>query len=174
MEGAPQAATADHRESGTGRKLLLSAAALGATGAVTNRLDVDATGLSPSASVHRTFDVVNSASTTFSTFTLSTTATTSSLLDTDAVDGLQVRLERCTTAWTESGSAPGYTYSCSGTRTQALAFRPVAMTAVPLGSMQSATPGGTDHLLLTEHLPTTADNTFQNQTSAFTFTVDAA
>ena len=48
------------------------------------------------------------------------------------------------------------------------------MTAVPLGSMQSATPGGTDQLLLTEHLPTTADNTFQNQTSAFTFTVDAA
>ena len=85
-----------------------------------------------------------------------------------------MRLERCTTAWTESGSAPGYAYSCSGTRTEVLAFRPVAMTAVPLGSMQSAAPGGTDHLMLTERLPTTADNSFQNLTSAITFTVAAA
>ena len=201
-DGAPE------RELGTGRKLLLSAAAIGvslavavtgtyaafsasvsrghtvstgvpvlafgATGAPTNRLDIDAVGLSPGDSLYRAFDVTNAGSTVFTSFTLSAVATTSSILDTDTTNGLKVRLERCSVAWTESGSAPRYSYTCSGTRSTVLTSRPAVMTAQPLTGMQAGAQGGTDHLLLTETLPATADNTFQNKTSALTFTVDAA
>jgi hypothetical protein len=47
------------------------------------------------------------------------------------------------------------------------------MASVPLAGMASASPNGTDHLLLTETLPSTADNSFQNQMTAVTFTFNA-
>lgn len=147
---------------------------LGATGAATNRLGVDALNLAPGESVYRSFDVTNGGTSSFATMTLSTEATTSSVLDTDAVNGLQARVERCSAPWTESGTSPALTYTCSGTRSTVVALRPVRMTSVPLTGMASATPDGTDHLLLTEMLPASADNTFVNQMSALTFTVNAS
>ncbi len=196
------------REVGVGRKLLLSAAALGsslavaatgtyaafsasvadghsvatgtaqlvlgAAGSAANRLAVDAVDLSPGDTVQRAFDLRNSGTTDLATFTLTTTGTAASPLYTDTVHGLQVRLERCTVPWTEAGSAPGYTYGCTGSRTTVLAYRPVAMTAQALSGMLAGQPGGTDHLLLTEHLPTTADNTFQGEAATVTYVVDAA
>lgn len=147
---------------------------LGATGAVTNRLGIDALNIAPGESFHRAFDVTNQGTTTFATMTLSSDATTSSILDTDAVNGLQARVERCTTPWVESGTSPAFTYTCSGTRSTVVAVRPVRMTSVPLTGLASAAPGGTDHLMLTEMLPATADNTFVNQMSALTFTINAS
>ena len=147
---------------------------LGSAGAATNRLDVNATGLAPGEFVYRAFDVTNSGTTRFTAFTLSSVAGTSSLLDTDPVHGLTVRLQRCSVPWSESGSDPNYTYSCPGVLTEVLGPRPVVMAGQPLSAMASAVPGGTDHLLLTESLPATADNSFQGLTSALTFTVDAA
>ena len=43
-----------------------------------------------------------------------------------------------------------------------------------LASMVSAAPSGVDHLLLTETLPSTADNSFQNLVSSVTFTLQAS
>jgi spore coat-associated protein N len=199
---------APRRELGTGRKLVLSAAALGAsvavavtgttaafsasagrghslstgvpqlvlgaTGGATNRLDVDAVNLSPGEPVYRAFDVTNSGTTRFTAFTLVSTVNPHSPLDTDTTNGLKVRLERCSTPWSESGSGASLAYTCSGTRTEVLASRPVAMTGQALGPMDAATPGATDHLLLTEMLSPTADNGFQGLSTALTFTINAA
>ena len=146
---------------------------LGATGAATNRLGVDTTGLSPGSSFAKAFDLTNAGSTYFTSYSMTTSFATSSLLDTDAVNGLQVRLERCSDPWVESGTLPAFSYSCPGTRTTVVAYRPIAMSAVPLTGMASVTPGATDHMLLTELLPSTADNSFQNLSTAVTFTFDA-
>ena len=146
---------------------------LGATGGVGNRLDVDTTGLSPGDSFAKAFDITNAGSTDFTSYSMTTSFATSSLLDTDAADGLQVRLERCSDPWVESGTLPAFSYACPGTRTTVVAFRPIAMSAVPLAGMASAVPGATDHMLLTEMLPTTAGNAFQNLSTAVVFTFDA-
>ena len=146
---------------------------LGATGAATNRLGIDATGLAPGNVVYRAFDITNSGTVPFTSYTLSSTATTSSLLDTDLTRGLQARVERCSLPWAESGTSPSFTYTCPGTRTDMVASRPVIMVSVPLAGMSSAAPDGTDHLLLSETLPTGADNSFQNQMTAVTFTFNA-
>src|SRR5918912_1328659 len=89
--------------------------ALGATGAATNRLNIGASAIAPGDTIQRSVDLLNTGTIALSTVTLTTTATTSSLLDTDATNGLQMTIDRCSVAWTETGSAPAYTYSCSGT-----------------------------------------------------------
>lgn len=101
-------------------------------------------------------------------------ATSTSRLYTDATNGLQFTLQRCPTAWSETGPAPNYTYTCSATPTEVLPLRPVSTSAQALTGMQSAVAGGTDHLLLIEKLSPTADNTFQNLSIDLTFTIDAA
>ncbi|WP_143028742.1 hypothetical protein [Quadrisphaera sp. DSM 44207] len=147
---------------------------LGATGTAANRLGVDALALAPGDVYRRAFDVTNSGTAAFAAYTVSTTATTSSLLDTDGTNGLQVKLERCSAPWTETGTGPALAYTCPGTTALALPARRVAMTAVPLSGMLSAAPGGTDHMLLTVTLPATADNSFQNQMSAITYTFNGS
>ena len=64
--------------------------ALGATGAATNRLTLSATGLVPGDTVQRSFDLSNTGSQGLASVTLSTVASPSSLLDTDATQGLQM------------------------------------------------------------------------------------
>lgn len=147
---------------------------LGATGTLANRLGVDAIGLGPGDLVYRAFDLSNTGSTTFTAMAMSTEVTTSSILDTDTVNGLQSQLESCSSVWTESGTTPNFTYSCSGTRTTVIPFRPVGMTNVPMNALLSRTGGGTDHLLVTEKLPSTADNTFINKMTALTYAFTAS
>src|SRR5260370_41794549 len=89
--------------------------ALGATGASTNRLNVNASGVAPGDTIQRSFDLLDQGSLNLASITLTTTATASSLLDTDATNGLQMVIDRCSLAWTEAGTAPAYTYTCSGT-----------------------------------------------------------
>ncbi|MGO4651590.1 hypothetical protein AB4068_07825 [Arthrobacter sp. 2RAF22] len=86
--------------------------------------------------------------------------------------GLQVTVDNCSTAWTEAGTAPAYTYTCSGTTTSVLASRPVIGANLTLANLTSVTAGHTDNLRVTLTLPSTADNTLQNQSStiAFSFT----
>ena len=146
---------------------------LGTTGTAANRLGVDATNLGPGDSVYRAFDVTNAGTITFTALTVSTEITTSSLLDTDPVNGLKGQLESCSNPWTESGTSPAFTYTCTGTRAPVLATRPVAMAGQPLPGLKSLRPGGTDHLLLTETLPLSADNRFINQLTALTYTFNA-
>ncbi len=149
------------------------AIALGAAGTATNRLTLGASGLVPSDTAARAVQLTNAAGNQgLSGITLSTLASPSSLLDTDAVNGLQLTIQSCPTAWTEAGTSPAYTYTCTGTATTVLASRPVSIpagSAVTLPGLNSLAGGGTDNLLSTETFPTAAGNTLQTQTSNVTF-----
>ena len=149
--------------------------ALGATGASTNRLNVNASGVAPGDTIQRSFDLINQGSLNLASITLTTTATASSLLDTDATNGLQMVIDRCTLAWTEAGTAPAYTYTCSGTTTAVLASRAVIGSALALSNLTDLItgPSGPDHLKLTLTLPSGAGNTFQGLTSTLTYSFNA-
>ena len=84
---------------------------------------VGATAIAPGDTIQRSVDLINSGSLDLASVTLTTTATTSSLLDTDATNGLQMVIDKCSVAWTEAG--PPYTYTCSGSTSSVLASRAV-------------------------------------------------
>jgi spore coat-associated protein N len=144
--------------------------ALGATGAVTNRLTVNATSIVPGDTIQRSVDLTNSSSDPLGSVSLTTTAAPSSLLDTDGTNGLQMTITSCSVPWTESGTSPAFTYSCSGSTSTVLASRAVIGSNISLSSLNvlsSAT--GTDHLRVTLTLPSSAGNTFQGLSSTITY-----
>ena len=143
--------------------------ALGNTGASTNRLTVNASGLVPGDTVQRSFDITNTGSQDMASVTLTNTASPSSLLDTDTTHGLQMVVDRCSAAWTESGSSPAFSYSCSGSTTTILSSRPVIQSALAMSGLSALTAGGTDHLRLTLTFPSTAGSTFQGLSSTLTY-----
>ncbi len=151
--------------------------ALGASGTANNRLDVAATGVVPGDTIQRAVNVSNTGNQDFASISLTTTATTSSLLDTDATNGLQMVIERCSVAWTESGSAPAYTYTCSGTTSTVVSSRAIIGAGVTFGNVL-LTAGSTNNLRVTVTLPSAAGNSLQGLTSvisyAFTGTQRAA
>ena len=140
---------------------------LGATGASTNRMTVSATNLVPTDSYYRSFDLINSGTKAFSAITLTTTASPSSLLDTDATNGLQMVIQKCSVAWTETGGPP-YTYTCGGTTTSVLASTAVIATNIALSNI-TLTANTDNYLRVTLTLPSTAGNTFQGLSSTITF-----
>jgi spore coat-associated protein N len=152
--------------------------ALGATGASTNRLNVNASAIAPGDTIQRSVDLIDQGTLDLASVTLTTTASPSSLLDTDATNGLQMVIDRCSAAWTESGSAPAYTYTCSGSTSTVLASRAVIGSGLSLSNLSATTAGNTDHLRVTLTFPSGAGNTLQNQSStisyAFTGTQRAA
>jgi spore coat-associated protein N len=141
--------------------------ALGATGAATNRLNVGASALAPGDTVQRSVDLTNSGSIDLAGVTLTTTASPSSLLDTDTTNGLQMVVDKCSVAWTEAG--PPYTYTCSGTTSSVLASRAVIGSNLSLSNLGVTASGATDHLRVTLTLPGGAPNTLQNQSSTITY-----
>jgi spore coat-associated protein N len=141
--------------------------ALGASGAATNRLNVGASALAPGDTVQRSVDLTNSGSIDLAGVTLTTTASPSSLLDTDATNGLQMVIDKCSVAWTEAG--PPYTYSCSGATSSVLASRAVIGSTLSLSNLGVTAPGATDHLRVTLTLPSGAPNSLQNQNSTITY-----
>src|SRR3954463_747870 len=146
--------------------------ALGAPGAA-NRLTVNATGIAPGDTMQRAFQLSNSGTIDLAGApTLTTTASPSSLLDTDGTNGLQMVLDKCSVAWTEAGSSPAYTYTCGGTTTSVLASRAVIGSSVSLSNISDLVTGGSgpDYLRLTLTLPSGAGNTFQNLSSTLTYT----
>ena len=148
--------------------------ALGGSGSAANRLDVAATGLVPGDTVQRAVALSNSGSQDLSAVTLTTTASPSSVLDTDATHGLQVTIDRCSVAWTEAAvSGGGYTYTCTGgTTSTVLASRAIIGANLSLANLTSVTAGQTDNLRVTVSLPAAASNDFQGKSStvAFEFT----
>ena len=142
--------------------------ALGATGAATNRLNIGASALAPGDTIQRSVDLTNSGSLDLASVTLTTTASPSSALDTDTTNGLQMVIDKCSQAWTESG--PPYTYTCGGTTTSVVASRAVIGSNLALSNLSSTTSGSTDHLRVTLTLPSGAGNTLQNQSSTITYT----
>jgi spore coat-associated protein N len=146
--------------------------ALGATGASTNRLTVGASNVVPGDTIQRTADLINNGGASadnLSSIVLSTTASPSSLLDTETVNGLQMVIEKCSVPWTEGGSAPAYTYTCSGTTSTVLASRAVIGANIALSNLSSLTTGSTDHLRVTLTLPAAAPNTMQGLTSTISY-----
>jgi predicted ribosomally synthesized peptide with SipW-like signal peptide len=141
--------------------------ALGATGAATNRLNVGASALAPGDTIQRSVDLTNSGSIDLAGVTLTTTASPSSLLDTDATNGLQMVVDKCSVAWTEAG--PPFTYTCSGSTSSVLASRAVIGSNLSLSNLGVTAPGATDHLRVTLTLPSGADNSFQNKSSTITY-----
>jgi len=142
--------------------------ALGATGASTNRLTVNATAIAPGDTIQRSVDLINQGSIDLASITLTTTASPSSALDTDATNGLQMAIDKCSVAWTEAG--PPYTYTCSGTTSTVLASRAVIGSNLALSNLSSTTNGATDHLRVTLTFPSGAPNSLQNLSSTITYT----
>ena len=142
--------------------------ALGTPGAA-NRLNVAASGVVPGDTIQRAVALSNNGNQNLSAVTLTTAASPSSLLDTDTTNGLQVKVEKCSNAWVEAGTAPAYTYTCTGTTSTVLAQRAVVGSNMALNNLGSTTAGATDNLRVTMSLPTAADNAFQNKSSVVSF-----
>jgi spore coat-associated protein N len=144
--------------------------ALGATGASTNRLTVGATGLVPGDTVQRSFDLTNTGNQDLASLALTTTATTSSLLDTDATNGLQMVIDKCSSSWVEVGTS-AYTYTCplGSTQTTVVASRAVIGSNITLSGLNALSTGGTDHLRVTLSLPSAAGNSLQGLSSTISY-----
>src|SRR6476646_8705635 len=79
---------------------------LGTAGGTDNRLTVAAANIVPGDTIQRAVKLSNLGNADLSAVALTTAATTSSVLDTDAANGLQLAIDKCSVAWTESGPAP--------------------------------------------------------------------
>jgi len=143
---------------------------LGATGASTNRLTIAATGVAPGDTIQRSVDLINGGN-DMNAITLTTTASPSSVLDTDVSNGLQMVIDKCSAPWTEAGTSPAFTYVCTGpaTTSTVLVSRAVIGSNLALSNLGTLTGGATDHLRVTLTLPSAADNTFQNKTSTLSY-----
>lgn len=145
------------------------AIALGSAGTATNRLTVGASNIVPGDTIQRQLQLSNTGTDSLASIALTTTASPSSLLDTDTTNGLQMGVQSCSTAWTEAGTSPAYTYTCSGTTSTVLASRAVIGSNLTLPGLNSLAPNGVDHLLVTLTLPSSATNAMQNQSSTISF-----
>jgi len=144
---------------------------LGAAGPA-NRLTLGASGILPGDTMQRAVDLSNTASAgndALASITLTTTASPSSALDTDTTNGLQMTIDSCSQAWTESGTSPAYTYTCGGTTKSVLASRAVIGANLALSNLASLASATTDHLRVTLSLPQTAPNSMQNISDQLTF-----
>ncbi|MGY1740633.1 MULTISPECIES: TasA family protein [unclassified Blastococcus] len=120
-------------------------------------------GFLPGDSMTRAVTLTNSGTSPLSSVTLATTATVSSVLDTNTTNGLKLTVKSCDVPWTQGGSATAPTYTCGGTVTD-LGTTPVVSNRT-LAGLKSLNPGGTDHLTFSISLPAGADNTFQDKSS---------
>ena len=110
-------------------------------------------------------DLVNSGNTALGTVSLGSTATASSVLDTDPVNGLQLKVESCSLPWTVSNSV----WTCAGTKKNLYAGRMV-VSNFALSGAASLVAGGVDHLLLTASLPSSAStDAYQGASSSLRF-----
>ena len=155
--------------SSTSASHTIATGTLSLTSGPTNRLGTGASAIAAGDTMQRAIDLNYAGSVSFGSVTLTTNASPSSALDTNTTDGLQVAIDKCSVAWTESG--PPFTYTCSGSTSSVLASQPIIGSNLALSNL-TLTAGSTDHLRVTVTLPSTAGNTLQNLSStiAYTFT----
>ena len=120
-------------------------------------LTMTGTNMVPGDSVSTRFNLGNSGDLDMAAIGLQVTAPTSSVLDTDKVNGLKLAIDSCSVAWSVANT-------CSGTTSSVLPLT-AARDAVNLTNLTSTTAHKTDNLLVKLSLPTGADNTFQGKTS---------
>ncbi|MGH9307312.1 MAG: TasA family protein [Acidimicrobiales bacterium] len=149
------------------------AISLGASGASTNRLSVAAVNIAPGDTIDRSVDLISTGNLALSTLGLAATASPTTLLTSDTTNGLQLTVTECSVAWTEAGTAPAYTYTCSGTTSTVLAAGSAVRAGANLVGLKVLNGAGTDHLEFHLALPTSADNTFQNLSTSLTYTFTA-
>jgi predicted ribosomally synthesized peptide with SipW-like signal peptide len=137
------------------------------TNAAGNRLTVAATSIAPGDTIQRAVTLANTGTLDMASVTLTTAAGTSSLLDTDVTNGLQMTIDKCSSTWVES-AAP-YTYTCGGTTSSVLASSPVVGSNLALANL-AITSGASNNLRVTLTLPAAAGNSLQNQTSVINYT----
>ncbi len=142
------------------------------TNAAGNRLSVGASNIAAGDTIQRAVTLTTGGTLDLSSITLTTAATTSSLLNTDTTNGLQMVIDKCSVAWTETGTVAPFTYTCSGTTTSVLASTPVIGTNLALSNM-TLTTGATNNLRVTLTLPSSAPNTLQGQSSVISYTFNA-
>jgi spore coat-associated protein N len=147
---------------------------LGADGTA-NRFSQSSGTLVPGDTVQRAIDLISTSTTgDLGAVTLTTTASTSSVLDTPAsADTLHMQIDNCVGGWTEAIALPTYTYTCGTTPTVVLASTPVIGSALALSNLSIVSTPGTDHLRLTLTLPSTAGDAFQNKSSTILYTFNA-
>src|SRR5205823_15070177 len=173
------------------RKLLLSIAVLGSAGSIAglgtfatftsstsashtiasgtlsltvpvSRLGTGASPIAAGDTMQRAIDLSYSGTISLGSATLTTNATASSSLDTDATNGLQIAIDKCSQAWTEAG--PPYTYTCGGSTSTVLASRALIGSAIALSNL-TLPVGSTDHPRVTLTFPSGADHSFPNKSS---------
>jgi predicted ribosomally synthesized peptide with SipW-like signal peptide len=137
-----------------------------------NRLSVGASNIAAGDTIQRAVNIRNTGTIALASVTLTTTAPTSSLLDTDTTNGLQMVIDKCSVAWTESGAGPPYTYTCGGTTSTVLASTPVIGTNLALSNITLST-GSDNFLRVTLTLPTAAPNTLQTKSSTINYAFTA-
>jgi len=140
---------------------IVSIALSAADGTATVPLDFG--GVVPGGSVTKALNLVNDGNSALASVRLATVATQSSVLDTDAANGLQMTVQSCSVAWTND--------ACTGDVRTVLASGPVIRDA-QLANPASLVAQATDHLAVTLSLPATAGDAFKQKTSglALTFT----
>ena len=138
-----------------------------------NRLSIGATNIASADWIERAVNIKNTGSIDLADVKLTTTApVTTSLLNTDVTDGLQMLIEKCSVAWTEAGAGPPYTYTCSGTTSTALASTAVIGANRALANL-SLTAGDDNFLRVKLTLPGTAGNTFKGLASTINYAFTA-
>jgi hypothetical protein len=138
------------------------------TNGANNRLSLSSSNIAAGDTMQRAVNIKDTGSIDLNDVKLTTTATATSLLDTDPTNGLQLVIDKCSQAWTESGSAPRYTYTCGGTTSSVLASTPVIGANMALNNL-TLTAGSDNFLRVTLTLPGAAGNTFQNKSSTIQF-----
>jgi len=141
----------------------------------TNELGVGASGMAAGDYTQRMFTLRNSGTLNMGSVKLNIAASTSSALDTDATNGLTVKIDKCTAGWVRTGTATPYTYTCAdvGGATNVLAITPVATvkaTPATVASLSALTAGSSDSLLATFSVPSTAANSVQGLSSTLSVT----
>jgi hypothetical protein len=127
-------------------------------------VSMNANGFVPGDSISRAVELVNGGPLGFSNIQMNTTAPTSSILDTDQTNGLQLAVQSCSAKWTETVVGGITNYSCTSPTSLANSSA-VGRTTFSNG-LASLNGNSTDHLLLTLSLPSGAGDTFQGKTSA--------
>jgi hypothetical protein len=135
-----------------------------------NRLSLGAVDIAAGDTMQRAVTLTNAGTVDMlpGAVTITTSASVSSLLDTDTSTGLQLSIDKCSVPWTEAGVAPAYTYTCAGTTSSVLASAPVVQTGAALSNI-TTTAGTANHLRVTLTLPSAAPNTLQNQSSTIDY-----
>lgn len=137
-------------------------------------LTTTVTGLLPGDSVEKFATLSNAAgSSDFNTVTLTTalpSGATANALTTDATNGLQLKIESCSMAWTAVADGVD---TCGGTAKTVLDSTRIVGAAVPLSNLASLKANASDNLKITTSLPVAADNSFQGLTATVRFTFDA-